>query len=206
MNNPLKKTRIFLFIVSAVHFGSASALAQTKDSIIHEPFMIWIDGGIGYSRDVSPGLQATATPGGNYSKSGFNGLLRIRGSKNYFISIGLETGWQFISSVSQQTPQTNINATLSAIPVMGVVTLQDYNIELHGSVGLCDLISKATLFGNTVISTEWDMTFSLAVSYEISIPGDYKIIPEFRWLRINDQQKSFLSLMIRFQLPQWSPF
>lgn len=202
----MQKIRIYFLFICVALFAALPATAQIKDSVIQEPFTIWIDGGAGYSRNISPGVAATAIPGGDYSKGGFNVLLRIRGSKNHFISIGLESGWQFISSVSQQTPQTTINATLSAIPVMGVVTLQDYDVELHGSVGLCDLISKASLFGNTVTSSEWDMAFSLSVSYELTIFGDYKILPEFRWLRINDQQKSFLSLMIRLQLPEWTPF
>ena len=202
----MKKVRSYLFSFAVIYLITPYCFAQVKDSISPEPFTIWIDGGAGYSRDISLGVQATATPGGDYSKGGFTGLVRIRGSKNHFISIGVETGWQFISSVSQQTPQTTINATLSAIPVMGVVTLQDYNIELHGSVGIYRLISKASLFGTTVISSEWDMAFSLAASYELTIFGNYKILPEFRWLRINDQQKSFLSLMIRLQLPEWVPF
>ena len=197
----------FLFFCISILTVSA-VVAQTTDSLNARPFTIWIDGGAGYSRNISPGLAATAASGTESEKNGFTGLLRLRGSRSHFISIGIETGWQFISSVSQQNAQvtgfgtTNITATLSAVPVMGVVTLQDYNIELHGSVGLCDLISKASLFGNTITSTEWDMAFSIAASYEITIPGEYKIIPEFRWLRINDQQKSFLSLMIRIQLPE----
>jgi len=177
-----------------------------------KPFSLWIDGGAGYSRNVSPGVAATATPGGDYTNGGFTGLLRIRGSRNHFITIGLETGWQHIASVSQQNAQasgfgtTNINATLSAIPVMGVISLQDYNFQLHGSVGIYRLISKATLFGNSITSSQWDMAFSIALGYEIDLPGEYILLPEFRWSRINDQQKSFLSLMIRLELPQWEPF
>ncbi|MFI5264177.1 MAG: hypothetical protein ACHQM6_06655 [Candidatus Kapaibacterium sp.] len=177
-----------------------------------KPFTIWIDAGGGYSRNISPGVPATASPGADYTNGGFTGLLRIRGSKNHFITIGLETGWQHIASASQQNAQasafgtTNITATLSAIPVMGVISLQDYNIQAHASVGIYRLLSKATLFGNTVSSSEWDMAFSLAAGYEIDLPGDYRILPEFRWSRINDQQKSFLSLMIRVELPEWEPF
>ena len=182
--------------------------AQTSNP---KPFTIWIDGGGGYSRNVSPGVPATASSGGDYTNGGFTGLLRIRGSKNHSISIGLETGWQHIAAVSQQNAQasgfgtTNITATLSAIPVMGVISLQDYNVQLHGSVGIYRLLSKATLFGNTVSSSEWDMAFTLAAGYEFDLPGEYRVVPEFRWSRVNDQQKSFLSLMIRLELPEWEP-
>ncbi len=177
-----------------------------------KPFEIWIDGGGGYSRNITRVVQATASPGGDFTNGGFTGLLRIRGSKNHFITIGIETGFQRISSVTQQNAQavgfgtTDITATLSAIPVMGVITLQDYNVQLHGSAGVYRLISKASLFGSSVSSSEWDMAFSISAGYEITVSGEYKIIPEFRWSRINDLQKSFLSLMIRLELPSWEPF
>jgi len=181
-------------------------------SQISKPFNLWFDCGGGYSRNISPGVAATASSGGDYTNGGFIGLLRLRGSKNTFISIGLETGWLRLSSVSQQNVQTNgygstdITASLSAIPAMAVITLQDYDIQLHGSAGLYRLLSTATLFGSTVSSSEWDMAFTLAVDYEFLLPNDFEINPEFRWTRINDQQKSFLSLMIRVQFPAWQPF
>jgi hypothetical protein len=89
---------------------------------------------------------------------------------------------------------------------MGVVTIQDYNVQLHGSFGFYRLISTAIVFGSTVTSGVWDMAFSIAAGYEIAIFGDYKIVPEFKWTRINDEQKSFLSLMVHFDLPKWDAF
>jgi hypothetical protein len=205
----LKNKGLYFLFLYAAMISPLSIYAQTQNA---KPFTIWIDAGGGYSRDISPGVPATASPGADYTNGGFTGLIRIRGSRNHFITIGLETGWQRIASATQQNAQasgfgtTNISATLSAIPVMGVISLQDYNIQAHASVGIYRLLSKATLFGNTVSSSEWDMAFSLAAGYEIDLPGDYRIVPEFRWSRINDQQKSFLSLMIRVEFPEWEPF
>jgi hypothetical protein len=205
----LKTVNAICFIVITATFASLSSHAQTRDA---RPFKLWLDCGAGYSRNISPGVAATAIPGGDHTNGGFTGLIRMRGSRNNFITIGLETGWLHLSSVSQQNAQTNgygttnINATLSAIPVMGVVTLQDYDVQLHGSVGLYRLISTASLFGNTVTSSEWDMAFTLAAGYEIMLPDEFELVPEFRWTRINDQQKSFLSILLRVQFPPWIPF
>ncbi len=179
---------------------------------VTKPFNLLIDVGVGYARNISPGVPHTSSSGADYTNGGITGLFRISGSKSDFITIGLESGFQHISTVSQQNAQaagfgsTNITGSLNAIPIMGVVSIQDYNIQLHGSFGFYRLISTTTVFGSTVTSAVWDMAFCIAAGYEFAVFGDYKIVPEFRWTRINDEQKSFLSLMIHFELPKWDPF
>ena len=199
----------YLFFQFAILSLAVTAVYSQQ---VTKPFYLLIDGGVGYARNISPGVPPTSSSGADYTNGGITGLFRIRGSKSDFITIGLESGWQHISSVSQQNAQaagfgsTNITGSLNAIPIMGVVTIQDYNIQLHGSFGFYRLISTITVFGSTVTSAVWDMAFCIAAGYEIAVFGDYKIIPEFSWTRINDEQKSFLSLMIHFELPKWDPF
>ncbi len=168
-----------------------------------KPFFIWVDGGIGYSRDIGALTQATATPGANYTNGGFIGMLRIRGSRSDFISVGVEGGFQHLSSVTQQTSSTSITASLNAIPIMGIITIQDYGVQLHGSVGFYRLISTATLFGHTITSGEYDMAFMIGMSAQIDLGPDYKLLPELRFTRINDQNRSLIAFMLRLELPRW---
>jgi hypothetical protein len=222
----MKRGTPFFIALVMLLFGTSRIRAQSdslaRDSSSHysehavetksRPFFIWIDGGLGYSLDVGALAQPTATPGANYSNGGLIGLIRVRGSRSNFISVGLESGWQHLSSVTQQNAQaagygaTNITATLNAIPVMGIVTIQDYGIQLHGSVGFYRLISTATLFGNTITSGEWDMAFMVGVGAQIDLGATYKLLPELRFTRINDQRRSLIAFMLRLELPKWQPF
>jgi hypothetical protein len=204
----MKRGTPFFIALVMLLFGTSRIRAQSdslaRDSSSHysehavetksRPFFIWIDGGLGYSLDVGALAQPTATPGANYSNGGLIGLIRVRGSRSNFISVGLESGWQHLSSVTQQNAQaagygaTNITATLNAIPVMGIVTIQDYGIQLHGSVG------------------EWDMAFMVGVGAQIDLGATYKLLPELRFTRINDQRRSLIAFMLRLELPKWQPF
>ncbi len=181
--------------------------AQTKDPFLAKPFEIYIDGGIGYAKNISPGIVSSASGGGDYTNGGISTLVRVRGSRNRFITVGLESGWQYISHLEQRNASatgfgnTDITASLSGIPIMGVITIQDYHIELHGSVGFYDLISHSTTFNTSVTSNTFDMAFTLAAGYQIPIGNNYILVPEFRWTRINDLQKSFLTLALRLGFP-----
>ena len=194
----------FIIILTSI---TSVTFAQTKDPFLAKPFEIFIDGGIGYAKNVSPGIVSSASGGGTYTNGGISTLVRVRGSRNRFITFGLESGWQYISHLEQRNAtavgfgNTDITATLSGIPIMGVVTIQDYHIELHASVGFYDLISHSTTFNTPVTSSTVDMAFTLAGGYQIPMGNNYILVPEFRWTRINDLQKSFLTLAVRLRLP-----
>ncbi len=195
---------IILTSISSVTF------AQTKDPFLAKPFEIYIDGGIGYAKNISAGIVSSASGGGVYTNGGISALVRVRGSRNSFITFGLESGWQYISHLEERKAsatgfgKTDITATLSGIPIMGVVTIQDYHIEMHASVGFYDLISHSTTFNIPVTSNTFDMAFTLAAGYQIPIGNNYILVPEFRWTRINDLQKSFLTLALRLGLPPFA--
>jgi hypothetical protein len=187
--------------------ASPSGMVVGDSVPVAKTFHIWVDAGAGYSGDIGALTQPTATPGAAYKNGGFTGLVRIRGSRSRFISIGIETGYQHLSSVSQQNAKapgfgtTDISATLSAIPLMGIVTLEDYGILLDGGVGFYHLHSTATVFGNTISSGEWDMAFVIGLGAKFDLGWSFRLMPELQLTRINDQSRSLLAFLVRIELP-----
>ncbi len=203
MNIILGNISIIVLLLLAMFFPSFSqAQLPASDSMPHFRIGLELGGGYGFK------LSSTNTLPGNYSSGGFNTNIRLKwGSHNSF-GAGLETGWLPISSLSSSNTSTefgttNIEASLNAVPLLFVLALQRFNVQIHGGVGYYNVRAKATVFESTIESSEWDFGYILAIGYVYPISPAYKLGAEIKWNNISEVQISMLSTQVRLLINLW---
>jgi len=178
--------------------------AQTlpTDTTVH--FRVGVDIGGGYAYK----LRLTNQLPGSYTRGGFGGTLRVKWGSHDVIGAGIETGWLPISSlsssrISTSLGTTNIDASLSAIPLLFIVALQRSNVQFHGGIGYYRVKAAANVFESTIESSEWDFGYMLALGYVYPLSHAVRVGGEVKWNNISEVQISLLSLQARVLISLW---
>jgi opacity protein-like surface antigen len=180
----------------------AEAQTPSPDTTAHFRFGVDVGGGYAYK------LSSTNTLPGNYTRGGLAATVRVKwGSHNVF-GAGIETGWLPISSLSSSGASTslgttNIEASLNAVPLLFVVALQRYNVQLHGGAGYYRVHATAAVFESTIQSSEWDFGYLLALGYAYPLSRTIRVGAEVKWNNISEVQVSLLSLQARVLISLW---
>jgi hypothetical protein len=193
----LNKIFFIALILVALQLN-APAYGQSRERIDTSKFRFGVELGAGYGSK----LRSTNYLDGNYSNSGFNISLRLKWGSGKFFGAGIETGWLQISSLKEGSAftligETDIEASLNAIPVLFILGVQLYDFQVHGGVGYYNVISNSSAFGNSIISSEWDFGYLLTLGYVIPSGGAFKLGAEIKWNNITEVQVSILSLQLR---------
>jgi len=121
---------------------------------------------------------------------------------------GIETGWLPISSLSSAGASTslgatNIDASLSAVPLLFIVALQRSNVQLHGGIGYYRVSATASVSESTLVSSEWDLGYMLALGYAYPISPAVRVGAEVKWNNISEVQISLLTFQARVLISLW---
>lgn len=182
----------FIFIFS---FCCASAREQEKPKTT---FRMFADVGGGYSyRTSSQKLQL-----GVSTRDGIAGTFRLKWGSSNLLGVGIETGWIPISSMSAKNLSTefgaiDLSASLSAVPVLAIFSMQRLGIQLHSGIGYYRLTAKSTVMGTSMESSEWKLGFLLSLGYGYPLTPDYRIGMDVKWNNIVEHQTSILSIQLR---------
>ncbi len=166
-------------------------------------FRIIAEGGAGYSYRIS----SAKLPLGDEQRSGPAVSFMIKWGTGRVVSVGLETGWISISSLETMrgTPEfgpVTIASSLTAVPVIGFISLQRSGIEVAAGLGYYRVSSVSTVMGVSMESSEWDLGYLVSMGYALPLNTDWDIIGTLRWNNIAEQQISAASFQaqLRYRL------
>jgi hypothetical protein len=197
--NRIKKGLVVLCFSAAM-----IANAQTSSHDTTALFRVGLDFGGGYIYK----LKATNKLPGEYTRCGLAGTFRLKWGKRELFGAGIETGWLPISSLTSAGASTDIGitdieASLDAIPLLVIIGIQRYNIQLHSGLGYYRVKAKVRVFDVSTESSEWDFGYMLALGYIYPINSDLKFAVEIKWNNISEVQVSLLSIQARILVGLW---
>ncbi|MFA6541076.1 MAG: hypothetical protein WCT99_05680 [Bacteroidota bacterium] len=172
-----------------------SAEEPPRDSLA---FRIVAEVGAGYFYKLNTPKAAL----GAYTRDGFGGTFRLKWGSSNLIGVGIETGWFPISSTknssySSEFGTIDLQASLHALPLLFIFSMQRYGLQLHAGIGYYLVTSEVTVMGETMQSSEWDMGVLLALGYAVPVSDNLRIGAEMKWNNISEQQISVGSLQVR---------
>ncbi len=185
---------ILLLFVIAVALPAQDAAVDTSS------FRIIAEGGAGYSYRISSAKLSL----GDELRSGPAVSFRIKWGSGRVVSVGLETGWISISSLETMrgTPDfgpVHIASSLTAVPVIGFISLQRSGIEAAAGLGYYRVSSVSTVMGVSMESSEWDLSYLVSIGYALPLNTDWNIIGTVRWNNIAEQKISVASFQAQIQ-------
>ena len=188
------RTYLFLLLL----FASILASAQDQ-SVDRTTFRLVGEIGGGYSYKLTPPKIIL----GNSTRDGITGTFRVKWGSSNLLGVGVETGYIPIStmamnSLASEFGSVDVSASLSAIPVLAIFTIQRLGIQMHTGIGYYRMTAKATVMGKTMESSEWNMGYMLSFGFTRPLTSDLFIGTELKWNNIVEQRISILSLQVRF--------
>lgn len=121
--------------------------------------------GIGYSRFF------TTMNYEELNKNGFSGTVRIMWNPEHLLSIGLETGYQYIYSYNSENYDTefgptNISASMYTIPVFIAIAMKIFpNVKISAGSGAYLLYNSGEAFGDELNSNQISIGAHTGISY-----------------------------------------
>lgn len=139
---------------------------------------------------------------GSYVRDGVAGTVRLKWGSSNLLGVGVESGWLPISStkaksVASEFGTIDVTASLHAVPLMAVFSMQRLGIQLHTGIGYYNVRSSINVMGTAMESSEWNLGFVAAMGFARPISSAYRVGAEVKWYSIVEQQISVVSIQIR---------
>lgn len=179
---------LFLF------FGSA--YAQSNDT----SYSLSADLGLGYSRYLTT-LEFI-----DLNKNGFSGTFRLMWHPEHLLSIGIETGYQYLYSIrskisSDEFGTSNLSASMVSVPLLFVASMIIFpetlrNFEVKGGSGAFFMFNYGELFGSNIYSSVFSLGYHAGASYIQPLNDNISIGGEIKYFYISKLQDSDLSVQV----------
>ena len=190
----LKSFLIILFITGSA-FGQITDTAYTLSTEI----------GLGYSR------YFTTMDFSDLNKNGFSGTLRVMWNPEYLLSIGLETGYQYLYSIdisdyNTEFGTTDFSASMYSIPIFVVFAMKVVpNVKLTAGSGMYLLYNAGNLFGDPLKSSQISIGAHGGISYTYPISKSISIGGELLYSYFSKIQDQTLAVQFLFvyDLLEW---
>jgi len=184
----LKLILINLILLSNITFG------QIKDTV----YSISTEIGVGYSR------YFTTMDYDDLNKNGFSGLVKVMWNPEHLLSIGLETGYQYlysidISNYDTEFGTTEFKASMYAVPVFIVFAMKVApNVKLTAGTGMHLLYNSGEIFGDKIQSNQISIGAHAGVAYTYPINNSMSIGGELIYSYISKLQDQTVALQFIF--------
>ena len=185
----MKATLLAILLLAA---GAAPLRAQEAV----RPTTLSLEGGGGYTRFLTDADIA------GLSKSGFAGTVRLMWKPEHLLSLGLETGYQYLYSVelnnvATEFGTTNFNASMTTVPIMIAFAMRvTPEVRLRAATGMYLLSNTGEIFGDDLESSELSIGMGAGASYTVPIGERLSLGGELRYSYISKIQESSLGLQI----------
>jgi hypothetical protein len=182
------KTILILFIISSSTFG------QIKDTL----YSLSTEIGLGYS------WYLTTMDYDDLNKHGFSGSVRIMWNPEHLLSVGLETGYQYLYSIdlsdySTEFGTTDFSASMYTIPIFMVFTMKVApNIKLTSGSGMYLLYNAGNIFDDKLESNQISIGVYGGISYTYPINNSILLGGELQYAYISKIQDQTVSLKFLF--------
>lgn len=184
----LKIILINLILLSSITFG------QIEDTV----YSISTEIGVGYSR------YFTTMDYDDLNKNGFSGLVKVMWNPEHLLSIGLETGYQYlysidISNYDTEFGTTQFKASMYAVPVFIVFAMKVApNVKLTAGTGMHLLYNSGEIFGDKIESNQISIGVHTGVAYTYPINNSMSIGGELVYSYISKLQDQTIALQFIF--------
>jgi len=161
----IKKILVVLILVSC------SVFAQLKDST----YSLSTELGLGYSR------YFTTMDYSDLNKNGFSGTVRIMWNPEHLLSVGLETGYQYLYSIDisdydTEFGTTDFSASMYTIPIFIMFSMKVMpNVRLNAGTGMYLLFNSGNMFGDELESNQLSIGGHAGIAYTYPISNDIAI-------------------------------
>lgn len=185
-------------IITALFFFSSTAVPQNKDTL----YYLTAELGAGYSRYL------TTLDFPNLNQNGFSGTARVMWHPEHLLSIGLETGYQYLYSIEADVTvpgygTSKASASMYSIPVMMIFSMKVFPIvlpefELKFSSGIFLLYNSGTAFGSEIKSSQISIGYTVAGTYLVPLNDIISYGGELKYNYISKIQDADLSIQLIF--------
>jgi hypothetical protein len=180
--------------ILAVIIISCSAFGQIKDTL----YSLSTEIGLGYSR------YFTTMDYDDLNKNGFSGTVRVMWNPEHLLSVGLETGYQYLYSIdlsdySTEFGNTDFSASMYTVPIFIVLTMKVApNIKLSTGSGMYLLYNAGNIFDDQLESNQLSIGAYGGISYTYPINNSISLGGELQYAYISKIQDQTVSLKFLF--------
>ncbi|MCU0406838.1 MAG: outer membrane beta-barrel protein, partial [Ignavibacteriaceae bacterium] len=154
--------------------------------------------GIGYSRFF------TTMDYDKLNKNGFSGNIKVMWNPEHLLSIGLETGYQYLYSFNYEGYETefgttDLSASMYTIPVFIVISMKILpNIKLSAGSGMYLLFNSGEAFGENIKSNQISIGAHTGISYTYPINESMAVGGELLYSYFSKLQDQTVALQFLF--------
>ena len=185
--------KLKIILINLILFSSLT-IGQIKDTV----YSISTEIGVGYSR------YFTTMDYDDLNKNGFSGLVKVMWNPEHLLSIGLETGYQYlysidISNYDTEFGTTQFKASMYAVPVFIVFAMKvSPNVKLTAGTGMHLLYNSGEIFGDKIESNQISIGAHAGVAYTYPINNSMSIGGELVYSYISKLQDQTVALQFIF--------
>jgi hypothetical protein len=184
----LKKILIIVFLLSCATF------AQIEDTT----YSISTEIGIGYS------LYFTTMDYDDLNKNGFSGTVKVMWNPEHLLSIGLETGYQYLYSIDvsnydTEFGTTNFSASMYTVPIFMVIAMKVApNVRITAGSGMYLLFNSGNIFDDALESNQMSIGAHAGISYTYPINNSMSIGGELLYSYFSKIQDQTVAIQFLF--------
>jgi Outer membrane protein beta-barrel domain len=181
-------------ILIAVVLISSFALPQLNDTT----YSLSTEIGLGYSR------YFTTLDNDDLNKNGFSGTVRVMWNPEHLLSLGLESGYQYLYSLDvndfdTEFGNTNVEASMYTVPIFIVFSMKVIpNINLIAGAGAYLLFNSGELFGDELVSSQISIGAHTGISYTYPINNSMAIGGELLYSYFSKLQDQTVAIQFLF--------
>jgi Outer membrane protein beta-barrel domain len=181
-------------ILIAVVLISSFALPQLNDTT----YSLSTEIGLGYSR------YFTTLDNDDLNKNGFSGTVRVMWNPEHLLSLGLESGYQYLYSLDvndfdTEFGNTNVKASMYTVPIFIVFSMKVIpNINLIAGAGAYLLFNSGELFGDELVSSQISIGAHTGISYTYPINNSMAIGGELLYSYFSKLQDQTVAIQFLF--------
>lgn len=188
-----------LLVVSVLLFISPEVLPQEDD------YTLTAEAGAGYS------YYMTDLEFEGLNRNGIAGTLRFMWNPEHLLSIGLETGYEYLYSVPSENivnefGTSSLSFSMTAIPIYISIAMKVTDrIKLIGGSGTYLLYNHGEMFGDEISSSLISIGMRAGVSYNWNISKDLAAGTEIKYSYISkfEDQNISIQFIFIYDLLRW---
>jgi hypothetical protein len=186
--------KLLIKILVLVVFVSCTSFAQLTDTT----YSLTAEVGVGYSR------YFTTMDYDKLNKNGFSGTVRVMWNPEHLLSIGLETGYQYlysidISNYDTEFGTTDFSASMYTIPIFIMFSMKvTPNIRFNAGTGMYLLFNSGNMFDDVLESNQISIGGHFGVAYTYPINKNISVGGELLYSYFSKIQDQTVALQFVF--------
>ncbi|GIK61434.1 MAG: outer membrane beta-barrel protein [Ignavibacteriota bacterium] len=185
---------MYLKILIALALMTSAVLPQVNDTT----YSLSTEIGLGYSR------YFTTMDYNDLNKNGFSGTVRVMWNPEHLLSIGLETGYQYLYSIDvsdydTEFGTTDLSASMYTIPVFIVFSMKVLpNFSISAGSGMYLLYNSGEAFGDNLSSNQISIGAHTGISYTYPINESMAVGGELLYSYFSKLQDQTVAIQFLF--------